>query len=320
MANASSDSGAFPSERPFAASPASTARRWGRRRGGARARWVVPRRWRTSAERAHQTRGFAADDVSRTSPKNASTTDRCVASETSSAATRVFPVAASTTAMPESPSISTAYRTMLGSVMSWWNRCWRTGRGDGEVSAGARGEGAKGGKLTKRARFGFFAAPCCCDGPVLPFARGEYLAGVRLVVVAAVAARPELHECSRASAARTPRRAAWRTRATPLRDPAIRPRAPLSGYVAMLRTRPTRRMWRNPPSEASRPDLSSLEASRLPPATAAARAAIAARAAARTMLAPKPFGASRGIRDDWTALRSPTGPALRGSPCGRGRA
>ena len=51
----------------------------------------------------------------------------------------------------------------------------------------------------------------------------------------------------------------------------------------MLRTRPTRRMWRKPPSEASRPDLSSLDASRLPPATpAAARGGIITRAMATT--------------------------------------
>ena len=154
--------------------------------------------------------------------------------------------------------------------------------------------------MTTRARFGFFAAPCCCDGP------GPSLRPWRVSCRRAPRRRrrrrrpPRTARCSRASAARTPvaRRGGPERHLCAIQH--LAPRA-LERVRGDALTRPTRRMWRNPPSEASRPDLSSLEASRLPPATAAARAAIAARAAARTatmVRGAKTFGASRGIRDD----------------------
>ena len=63
----------------------------------------------------------------------------------------------------------------------------------GEVSAGARGGGGKWGEVDKTRALWFFSRHLVAVmARVLPFARGEYPAGVRLVVVAAVAARPEL--------------------------------------------------------------------------------------------------------------------------------
>ena len=173
--------------------------------------------------------------------------------------------------------------------MSWWNRCWRSGEGKGreggwgEVSAGARGRGgARRGKLTTRARFGFFAAPCCCDGPGPSLRPWRVSCRRALVVVAAVAVRPELldvlvpqqRELLVARRGGPERHLCAIQHLAPRaleRERGDAPHAPHASHVEEPAV-----------AEASRPDLSSLEASRLPPATAAARAAIAARAAART--------------------------------------
>ena len=151
--------------------------------------------------------------------------------------------------------------------MSWWKRCWRTGGGGRGRSARARGGGrGQGGEADKTRALWFFSRHL-----VAVMARPS-LRPWRVSPAYASSSSPPsppAQNCSMfscLSSANSSSRGVEDLSDTFARS-SIWPRAPLSGHVAMLRTRPTRRMWRNPPSEASEPDLSSLEASRLPPAT-----------------------------------------------------